>query len=588
MSRNRRWNVLPRQPGAEAFAARLGVSPIIAQVLLNRGISDPEVGRAFLHPSLMELHDPLLLSNMAKASTRIAEAIRGHQKIVIYGDYDVDGITATATLWHAIKLMGGEVEYYIPHRIDEGYGMNPASITQLCDAGARLIISVDCGITALAPASICREHGADLIITDHHEPLTDGTLPDCFCIVHPRLTVNGDLPYPNPHLCGSGVAFKLAWAIGQQFAGGNGKVNAELRQLLLNATSLAALATIADVVPLLGENRILAHFGLLGVKQCSINGMRALLESAGLLGENVDSFDVGFRLAPRLNACGRMGHAAEAVELLTLASPERATEIATYLDQQNRQRQTTEREVVDLAMAQITELGLDQPGQHAIVVGGKGWHAGVIGIVASRIVDRYQRPAIVVSLDDESGHGSGRSILGFHLANALAAMGDLLEKSGGHAMAAGLSVHPSQFEAFRAAFVTHANRTLPAELLTPELRIEDEASLAEINRALVDEFTRLGPFGPGNPRPLLVCRDVELLMAPNVVGKAGDHLQLRIKQGNTSMKCIAFKFADMAPQLKKGSRLDIVAEPTLNTFNGYSNVELEIKDIKLRQESPPA
>lgn len=580
--RSRRWKVLPPQPGASEFAGRLGVSPIIGQILLNRGISDAEVGRAFLHPSLLSLHDPMLMPNMEMAATRVAAAIRDGEKIVIFGDYDVDGITATATLWHAIRLLGGNVDYYIPHRIDEGYGINTQAIGQLCDEGAKLIISVDCGVTALEPAALCKQRGVDLIITDHHETRPDGLMPECFCIVHPRLGAEGAKAYPNPHLCGSGVAFKLAWATGQQFAGGNGKVNAGLRQLLLNATSLAALATIADVVPLVGENRILTHFGLMGLKQCNLTGVRALIESAGLLGETVDSYDVGFRLAPRLNACGRMGHAAEAVELLTKADPARAAEIATFLEQQNRQRQATEREILAEALAQIEQLELDREEHRAIVVGGDGWHAGVIGIVASRIVDRYHRPAIVVAMDEEGGHGSGRSVAGFHLANALAEMGDLLEGSGGHEMAAGLRVHPSKFEDFRRRFMEHAQASIAPELLAPELRIDSEAQLSQMNKALVDEFQRLGPFGQGNPRPLLCCTDVELITPPNVVGKSAEHMQLRIKQGNTSMKCIAFKLADLAPQLQKGTRIDIAVEPTLNTFNGYTNVELEVKDLKIR------
>ena len=356
----------------------------------------------------------------------------------------------------------------------------------------------------------------------------------------------------------------------------------ELRQFLVNATSLAALATIADVVPLVGENRILAHFGLLGLKQCSLTGVRALLESAGLLNEKVDSYHVGFMLAPRLNACGRMGHAAEAVEMLTSATPERAKEIALYLEGQNRERQATERQILDQAMNQIKELKLDADEHHAIVVGGEGWHAGVVGIVASRIVDRFHRPTIVVSLDHGEGHGSGRSITGFHLASALSAMGDLLEGSGGHEMAAGLHIKLGRFEEFRTRFLQYARKTLSPELLTPELRIDAEAQLDEIGKPLVDQFHRLGPFGPGNPRPILCCSDVELIQDPVVVGRAGDHLQMRIRQGNTSMKCIAFKFGELAGQLRRGMHLDLAVEPTLNTYNGFTSVELDVKDLRVR------
>jgi single-stranded-DNA-specific exonuclease len=582
MMQTRRWKILPRQAQAEAFARTLGVSPIIAQALLNRGIADAEAARQFMQPSLLSLHDPSLLGNMGRAAARVAQAIRAGEKIVIYGDYDVDGIAGTTILWHAIRMLGGSVDYYIPHRVDEGYGINSEAIEEICAGGGKVIISVDCGITALEPAQLARDLGVDLIITDHHEPRPDGRAPECFCIVHPRMATESKEPYPNPHLCGASVALKLAWACGQQFAGGNGRVQTQLRQLLIDATSLAALATIADVVPLVVENRIIAYFGLMGIKQCSLSGVQALLESAGLLNEKVDSYHVGFMLAPRLNACGRMGHAEEAVEMLTRATPERAREIATALEQQNRERQATEKQILGQALDQITELKLDAEEHHAIVVGGEGWHAGVIGIVASRIVDRFHRPAIVVSLENGEGHGSGRSITGFHLANALAAMGDVLDGSGGHEMAAGLQVKAGRFDEFRTRFLQYARKMIAPEMLVAELRIEAEATLDEISKPLVDQLHRLGPFGQGNPRPILCCNDVELVQDPNVVGKSGDHLQLRIRQGVTAMKCIAFRFGRLAGQLRRGMHLDLAVEPTLNTYNGYTNVELDVKDLRVR------
>lgn len=579
----RRWKILPPQPQAQEFARALGTNPIIAQALLNRGIDDADVARRFMQPSLMALHDPSLMGNMARAAGRVAQAIRSGEKIVIYGDYDVDGIAGTTILWHAIRMLGGNVDYYIPHRVDEGYGINSEAIEEICAGGAKVLISVDCGITALEPAQLACDRGIDVIITDHHEPCSDGKLPKCFCIIHPRMAADDAKPYPNPNLCGAGVALKLAWACGQQFAGGNGKVQTELRQLLVNATSLAALATIADVVPLVGENRIITYFGLMGIKQCSLTGVQALLESAGLPNEKVDSYHVGFMLAPRLNACGRMGHAREAVEMLTRATPERAREIATALEQQNRERQATEKQILAQALTQITELKLDAEEHHAIVVGGEGWHAGVIGIVASRIVDRFHRPAIVVSLDGGEGHGSGRSIAGFHLANALNAMGDLLSSSGGHEMAAGLRMQAGRLDEFRTRFLQYARKTIAPEMLLPELRIEAETDLSQITKALVDELHRLGPFGHGNPKPILCCSDVELVQDATVVGKTGDHLQLRIRQGNTMMKCIAFKFGRMAGQLRRGMHLDLAVEPTINTYNGYTNVELDVKDLRVRK-----
>lgn len=575
---------MPRHEAAGELGARLKVSPLIAQILLNRGVADPEECYRFLQPNLKSLHDPGLMQGMAAGAGRIARAIRDHEPIVVYGDYDVDGITGTAILWHAIRLLGGEVTCYTPHRLDEGYGLNSEAIGQICAGGAKVIVTVDCGITAVEPARVAKAAGVDLVITDHHDLPRQadgaaGELPDCFAIVHPRLPGPGEA-YPNPHLCGSGVAFKLAWALGQAVAGG-GRVSEEFREFLIDAMSLAALGTIADVVPLLGENRILTHFGLRGICQSKMLGIKALLESTDST-KKVDAYKVGFVLAPRLNACGRMGHANLAVEMLTSADAGKSLEIAKYLDTRNRERQTLERRIVAEAVAQVTELGLDGEGHRAIVVGAKGWHAGVNGIVASRLVDRFYRPAIVVSLDEGSGQGSGRSVAGFHLANALSAMSDFLEGSGGHEMAAGLRMRAEQFEPFREAFLAHAAENVALELLVPTLKLDVEAELGQITRGLVDEFEKLGPFGQGNPKPLFGCLDVELAGTPNRCGQSGDHLQLKVRQGEVMLKCIAFGMGDMAEKLRGGMRIDVAAEPSLNHYNGNTTVQLEVKDLRVR------
>src|SRR3954454_20537365 len=335
MHRPKRWTISPQDADrARQLAARLNTHSLLAQILENRGISDPDECQEFLRPTPKGLADPSQIPNLKYAAERIARAIRDKEKIVIYGDYDVDGITATAILWHAIRVMGGEVDYYIPHRIEEGYGLNAEALVQLCEGGAKLIISVDCGITAVEQAKAVCERGIDLIITDHHEWHCEEAsgeertpvLPQCYTVVHPRLPGS---TYPNPHLCGAGVAFKLAWGIGLAVSGAE-KVSAEFRAFLVEATALAALGTIADVVPLIGENRILAHWGLGGLKQSQLHGIQALIASAGLTGQQLDSYHVGFLLAPRLNACGRMGHAREAVEMLTKADAARAGEIAVY------------------------------------------------------------------------------------------------------------------------------------------------------------------------------------------------------------------------------------------------------------------
>src|SRR3954464_10159513 len=332
-----RWNVAPPDAsGAAERAARLKTSPLLAQVLLNRGLRDAEECASFLRPSLKCLHDPFLIPNLPKAAERVAKAVRDGERIVIYGDYDVDGITATAILWHAIRTLGGRADFYIPHRIEEGYGLNAEAITQICNDGAKLIISVDCGVTAIEEVKAACERGVDVIVTDHHEwkcrdlsPL----LPECFAVVHPRLPHDGP-PYPNPLLCGAGGAFKLAWGVGKVMTGAD-RVSDEFRGFLVNAMALAALGTIADVVPLVGENRIIAHRGLLGLRESKLVGLKALIAAAGRTGQALDSFDVGFKLAPRLNACGRMGHARLAVEMLTTTDEAKAAEIAAYLEQQN-------------------------------------------------------------------------------------------------------------------------------------------------------------------------------------------------------------------------------------------------------------
>lgn len=584
----RRWILPEPHAAASALAERLRTSPLIAQLLLNRGLSELDDCHNFLRPSLKCLHDPALIPNLTAAAQRIAKAIRDGEKIVIYGDYDVDGITAVAILWHAIRLLGGTCDYYIPHRIDEGYGLNADAIAQICDAGAKLIISVDCGVTAIDPARVARDRGVDLIITDHHEfkgrdPAGEGPenpasidLPDCFAVVHPRLPGS---TYPNPHLCGAGVAFKLAWGIGLAMSGGS-RVSDEFRNYLVDATALAALGTIADVVPLIGENRILAHFGLSGLKASKLNGIRALIASAGLDGQSIDCYHVGFLLAPRLNACGRMGHANLAAEMLTSASEAKAQEIATYLEQQNRARQTLERKILDEAIAQVEELGLNREGNRAIVLGGEGWHPGVIGIVASRIVDRFHRPTIMVALNNGQGQGSGRSVSGFHLARALESCASLLDACGGHEMAAGLKLRGENFESFRQAFLEHANQTIDPTLLVPELHLDCIAELSHMNHALVSELNRLGPFGHGNRRPILCCKGLTLAGPPRRVGKTGDHLQLFVKQGKHHMKCIAFGAGALFDKLQPGITIDLAVEPQINEFNGRTTVELTVKDLQ--------
>jgi single-stranded-DNA-specific exonuclease len=618
----RRWTIATPDPVAAAeLAQRLRTSPLLAQVLLNRGLREAEECLSFLRPNLKCLHDPFLLPNLEKAAERVARAVREKEKIVVYGDYDVDGITATAILWHAIKCLGGVVEFYIPHRIEEGYGLNAEAVAQLCEQGAKLIITVDCGVTAVDEVKVARERGVDVIVTDHHEwregsgfrvqgseqgsgfgvqgsgedgtassslnpaPRTRNTkrkpqLTRSDTIVHPRLPHDAP-PYPNPALCGAGVAFKLAWGVGKVMTGAN-RVSDEFRAFLINAMALAALGTIADVVPLVGENRILAHQGLVGLRESKLVGLRALIASAKLTGQALDSFDVGFKLAPRLNACGRMGHARLAVEMLTTEDERKAGEIATYLEQQNRARQAIERKILQQAIEQVTERKLDADGSCAIVLGREEWHPGVIGIVASRLVDRYHRPAVMVALSNGHGQGSGRSIAGFHLSRALEACAQHLEGFGGHEMAAGLTLQTSKFEDFRAHFCQHAGSVIQPEMLVPELRLDAVAELSQLSEALVQDLKRIGPFGHGNPRPLLCCKGLEVVAAPRRVGPSGDHLQILVRQdpGARPIKCIAFGYGPLFDRLTPGTKIDLAVEAQINEYQGYRNVELQVKDLQ--------
>jgi single-stranded-DNA-specific exonuclease len=597
-SLSKRWNIASPHPRATELAAKLKVSPLVAQVMLNRGIDTAEAGTEFLRPNLKHLHDPSLIPNLDLASERIAKAIGDKEKIVVYGDYDVDGITAVTILWHAIRTLGGDVHYYIPHRMEEGYGLNADAVRELCDAGAKLIVTVDCGVTAIEPAKIARDRGVDLIITDHHEWRSDEDrnsstcdpqssildprsspplLPVCHSIVHPRLPWADHPPYPNPNLCGAGVAFKLAWGIGKAVVGAS-RVGDAYRTFLLDATALAALGTIADVVSLTGENRVLAAFGLNGLQASKLTGIRALIESAQLTGQTLDAYHVGFRLGPRLNACGRMGHAKLAVEMLTEASAERAMEIANFLETQNRERQAIERGILEQAMQQAVLLGCDRDDCRAVVLGAEGWHQGVVGIVASRLVERFHRPTIMIALNNGHGHGSGRSINGFHIARALDVCHEFLNTHGGHEMAAGLSLDTPRLVAFREAFCRHAFEMLTPEQMIPQITLETTAELAEVTTALVKDLQRLGPFGQGNRKPLICLPNVKVASPPRRVGKTAQHAQLVIRQGNTTIKCIVFNAGEDLDQLKPGTMIDVAGEAQLNEFNGYVSVQVRVED----------
>ncbi len=576
------WEVMPAWEEREDLARQLRVSPLLAQLLYNRGIAEVDGAREFLRPSFKNLIDPECLIGVRPAVKRIRQAMTDREKVVLYGDYDVDGIAGVAILWQCFKLAGYDVDYYVPHRIDEGYGLNLEAIEHLAGQGAQLIISIDCGINARQVIDRGRELGVDIIVTDHHK-LEEET-PAAPITVHP------DLPgqkYANPHLCGAGVALKLAWALSQDFCGRD-KVTDEFREYLIFATGLAALGTVADVVPLVGENRIIASFGMQTLLNSANPGVRALLQGAGVSNGKINSEDVGFKLAPRLNAAGRMGHARLAVELFTKSNEHRAAEIVAYLDAQNRQRQKVEKDIADEAINQILKLGMDQSKWRGYVVSGENWHPGVIGIVASRIVDKFNRPTLVIAEGAEKCMGSGRSVQGFDLFKALQSCQEFLIRFGGHAMAAGLTCRADQIEPLRHSFNQYALDHFEEGDLTRIMSIDAQVALADLDMATVQAIYNLGPFGAGNPSVLLMSSGLKLVKPPQKMGARGDHLALIVTakdtmqtRGNAMLRAVGFNLSKWEKKLIDAESFSLVYEPVINHFNGNSSVEMRIYDIRI-------
>ena len=552
--------------------------PLVRRVLAARGL-DGDAAEAFLGCTLRQLHDPSDIPGLDAAAERLLLAVRGGECVVIYGDYDVDGITATAVLYHTLRTIapGADVRTYVPHRLEEGYGLNTEALLDLAAAGARVVVSVDCGITAIGPAKAARAAGLDLIITDHHNPPERmEELPEALAVVHPR---RPDSTYPFGELCGAGVAYKLAWRLATLACGGQ-RVSAELREVLVDLLGPVALGVIADVVPLVDENRVLARFGLSRVRTSRIEGLRALVSASGLDGEEIDAEAVGFRLAPRLNACGRMGHAAEAVELLTTASGERAAQIAIELCAHNQRRQATERGILEQADAMAQAQGMTGPGRRAIVLAHPEWHPGVVGIVCSRLVERYHRPVILMQDQGQRCAGSGRSVDGFNLHGGLAACAELLETFGGHDMAAGLRVRREHLGAFIDRFVAHAGEQIGPEALVGRVRHDCDASLHELTPDAVAGLQALGPFGRGNPRVRVVLRGVRLQRPAARMGREGKHCHLWMTQGGAALRAVAWDQGDWADTLRGGTLLDVVATPKLSRWNGSVRVECEVADVR--------
>jgi len=573
-SQKKIWSIVPACDSAADFARALKVSPILAQVLINRGVDDETKAAGFLAPKLVDLITPDLMPGATDAAKRILDAVANNERIAIYGDYDVDGITSVSILWHLLTIMGAQVEYYIPHRIDEGYGLNNEAITQLADTGVNLIITVDCGINAFAAADLAADKGVDLIITDHHQ-IDSGKLPKAVGIVHPLLEES----YGNPDSAGAMVAFKLAWAIVKQHIG-NRQTPPEFRQYLLNATTLAAIGTIADVVDLRGENRILTSYGLKALPESKLTGIVALIESSGLNDQDIDSYHIAFRLAPMLNAAGRMGHARLAVELLTSESEMRCRDIAEYLKEQNKLRQKCQRDIHKQAKEMIALKGYNHPDRKTIVLAGDAWHSGVIGIVASRIVEDYCRPTILINSQEEICPGSGRSLPGFNMHAAIGECSELLEGFGGHEMAAGLRIQNGKIDEFADAFEKYAAENLKEELLVSTLKIDALCNIGSFNENVIKQLGLLDPAGQGNRKPMFATRGVRLIAPPRKVGAKGDHLQISIRDNTGSVRCIGFNMGRLEKKLQEVDSFSVAYEPKMNHYNGNSTVQFVLEDIQ--------
>jgi single-stranded-DNA-specific exonuclease len=546
------------------LARELRTSDIIARLLVNRHITNAEAGYRFLNPNVTDLYDPFLMRDMREAVDCVLRAVEQKKRILIYGDYDVDGTTSTVILKKALSIIGADVSYYIPERLKDGYGLREDAMDMAKAQGYDLIISVDTGIRARQVVDHARSLGLDIIITDHHLP--EEGLPRANAVLNPK---RADCSYPDKNLAGVGVAFKLAQAV---------LTETGRERMVESFIKIAAIGTIADIVPLVGENRIIARYGLEGLRSPNNTGLKALLEVAGLTGKSISCFDVGFRIGPRINAVGRMAGASAAVDLFDAPDFETAMRMASAMNEQNLARQQAEADI----LARVLEQMENDPAlkdSYVAVIAGEGWHRGVIGIVASRIVEKIHRPTIVISIEKGSGHGSGRSIRPFHLLDGLTECEDLFERFGGHSHAAGLVVKADRIDELRRRLDLHARRVLTEEDLIPVIETDCELQLKHATFDFLAELSRLEPYGPGNPQPVFEAHGVQMVSPPRVMKDR--HLKFRVLQGSKWMECVWWGEGRRAAELFAGDRVSLAFTISENTYNDNTQVQMTVRDLKI-------
>lgn len=556
------WRIKDSNPAAQDnLSNALNISKLTAQLLLNRGIGDVASASDFLSSSLSSCHDPFLMKDMAKAVERIKKAISKKEKILVYGDYDVDGITGVVVLYSALKNLKADVATYIPNRLEEGYGLNSSAIKKAHKIGVGLIITVDCGITSFKEVDYANSLNIDVVVTDHHEIL-ESRVPLAYAVINP---LQPGCPYPFKHLAGVGIAYKLVKALYD-----------ETDLFAEDFLDLVSLGTVADIAPLVGENRTLTRHGLNEINRRSRIGLNALIDVSGLMGKDISSGHIGFMLGPRINAMGRVGSPQKALDLLLSGDEEAAKALAKMLDTENRARQKIEAKILDEALSKV-EREVNFKRHRVIVLASDNWHPGVIGIVASRIADRFYRPAILISLYGKYGKGSGRSIESFHLFDYLLKCKDLLAGFGGHESACGITIDKDNIDLFRDKINEEASLEKDESIFNPKLNIDMDVPLNMLNEDVINEIENLSPFGPENPRPVLVSRKLRVKDGPRQIGKSG--FKMWVTDNRITCEAVSFSKGNLEVP-KTSQEVDLAYIPSINNWQGLQSIQLELRDIK--------